>query len=186
MNGHVLCSLKKITMKLFQIPAFAAAIFLFSCNNADPKPTSPDGVEGGKNGSAFVPKSNVALCYAGINGRDTISMSMIVSADSIKGNLTYNLFEKDKNVGMVVLQASGDTLFGEYTFMSEGKVSIREVSFLKQGDSMVEGYGPVEEKNGRMVFSDRSQLQFTGFPLKEVDCNAVNKYANLGAKKDSL
>ena len=65
----------------------------------------------------------------------------------------------------------GDTLLAEYIFKSEGITSIREVAFLKQDDSFVEGYGDVEEQYGKMVFKNRSALSFTGKVLHKVDCN---------------
>jgi hypothetical protein len=47
--------------------------------------------------------------------------------------------------------------------MSEGISSVRQVVFLKKGNTYIEGYGDVvEEASGKVVFKDRKQLQFDG------------------------
>ncbi len=72
---------------------------------------------------------------------------------------------------MVPGSMKGDTLFAAYTFMSEGTESIREVVFLKTANDFVEGYGDVEEKNDKMIFKNKSGLNFNNnLILKNVAC----------------
>nr|WP_314895499.1 hypothetical protein [uncultured Flavobacterium sp.] len=56
--------------------------------------------------------------------------------------------------------------------MSEGVFSVRQVAFLKKGDSYVEGYGDVVDDNkGKVTFKDTKQLKFEGnIVLSKVDC----------------
>ena len=112
-------------------------------------------------------------CYSAIIKKDTISMSLKVKGNLIaSGKLSYKFFEKDKNEGTLVGEIKGDTLFAEYTFMSEGVSSIREVAFLKKGNTYVEGYGDVVDDNkGKATFKDTKQLKFEGnIVLSKVDC----------------
>ncbi len=78
----------------------------------------------------------------------------------VTGELVYDYFEKDKNTGTIKGEMKGDTLFAEYMFMSEGINSVREVAFLKKGDSWIEGYGDVEEQTGKIVFKNKAALKF--------------------------
>ena len=111
-------------------------------------------------------------CYLGILKNDTIEMHLSVKGTAVtEGKLSYKFFEKDKNDGTFTGQINNDTLFADYTFMSEGQPSVREVAFLKKGNVYIEGYGDVEEKAGKTVFKDRKKLSFdTKTVLTKTDC----------------
>ena len=65
----------------------------------------------------------------------------------------------------------GDTLWGEYKYMSEGLESTREVVFLKKGDTFTEGYGETEERDGVMRFKSGTNISFnTSMALSQSDC----------------
>lgn len=131
---------------------------LFSCQTKSPEQkidslaTSPD----------TTATTNKA-CYAYIKNKDTVSLSLVKAGDNITGILDYNFYEKDKNSGTLNGLIKGDTIIADYTFDSEGKSSVREVTFVKEGDQLVEGYGPMEEKNGKSVFTDRKAIKFGGY-----------------------
>ena len=115
----------------------------------------------------------VQECYEGILKNDTISMAITVADDqSVTGKLNYKFFEKDKNEGTLTGQMKGDTLFGDYTFMSEGMTSVREVVFLKKGKLFTEGYGDVVDDNkGKITFKDKKKLFFDSkVVLVETEC----------------
>ena len=100
-------------------------------------------------------------CYQGILKNDTITMSLTTKGkDVTEGKLSYKFFEKDKSDGTFTGTTSGDTLFADYTFNAEGQKSVREVAFLKKGNIYIEGYGDVEEKDGKMCFKDKKKLFF--------------------------
>lgn len=112
-------------------------------------------------------------CYRVILKKDTISLTLNIKNGQISsGNLSYNFYEKDKSEGTLVGEMKGDTLYADYTFMSEGTSSVREVAFLKKGDAYVEGFGAVVDHNkGKVTFKDKKQLQFDGnVMLSKVDC----------------
>lgn len=100
-------------------------------------------------------------CFQYIKDKDTARITMMSSGVITTGELSYNLYEKDKNNGVFEGELHGDTLIAEYTFNSEGRESIRQVGFLKKGDQLIEGYGDQEEKNGKMMFKNTSKLSFS-------------------------
>lgn len=111
-------------------------------------------------------------CYLGILKKDTVSMSLNIKGNLVSsGKLSYKFFEKDKNEGSLIGELKGDTLFADYTFMSEGISSVRQVVFLKKGNIYIEGYGDIEENNGKAFFKNTKQLKFDGkIFLSKVDC----------------
>ncbi|MBG6109522.1 hypothetical protein IWX84_000381 [Flavobacterium sp. CG_9.10] len=112
-------------------------------------------------------------CYSGTIKKDTISMNLIVKGNQVtSGKLSYNFYEKDKNEGTLVGEIKGDTLLADYTFMSEGVSSVRQVVFLKKGNTYVQGFGDVVDDNkGKVAFKDRKQLKFDGKTvLSKVEC----------------
>ena len=112
-------------------------------------------------------------CYIGSIKKDSILMNLTIKGNEVtKGKLSYKFYEKDKNEGTLVGELRGDTLIADYTFMSEGVSSVRQVAFLKKGNTYVEGYGDVVDDNkGKVIFKDIKQLKFEGkTELAKVDC----------------
>ena len=101
-------------------------------------------------------------CYRYATETDTIILKVIHVGNSITGTLVYSLKEKDKNKGTIQGNMRGDLLVADYTFMSEGIQSTRQVAFKKEGNSFVEGYGD---------FKNLDSLNFnTSMKLVEVEC----------------
>lgn len=110
-------------------------------------------------------------CYAYMNNKDTISLSFVKAGDDITGVLDYNFYEKDKNTGTIAGSIKGDTIIADYTFRSEGSTSIREVTFLKKGDQLIEGYGEMKELGGKTIFSNMKSIKFDGTTtLSAINC----------------
>lgn len=113
-------------------------------------------------------------CYAYETATDTVRLSFTRAGEAVTGELDYRLREKDSNTGTLTGTMRGDTLLAEYTFGSEGIESVREVAFLFRDGRVVEGYGPVAQREGKVVFRDRRSLSFTpGFVLRPVTCPEV-------------
>lgn len=100
----------------------------------------------------------ITTCYTYTTDSDSIMLRLTRTGNAVEGELTYILYEKDINRGIISGVMDGDTLFADYTFKSEGTTSVREVAFVKRGDELVEAFGEVEEQNGKFVFSDPSML----------------------------
>ena len=120
----------------------------------------------------MVASESQIVCYQGIIKKDTINLSLHIEPNQeIKGELAYLFFEKDKNNGTIIGQMTGDTLKANYTFMSEGKKSDREVVFLRKGKIMIEAYGDLEERDGKTIFKEPKKLFFdSATVLTEVNC----------------
>jgi len=118
------------------------------------------------------PKESLSSCYESSSSKDTVFLSVFGSSKVITGALNYHYNEKDNNNGTIRGFMHGDTLIADYIFMSEGKASVRQVVFLKQGNDFIEGYGDAEERDGKMVFKDMNTISFTGLALHMVDCNS--------------
>ncbi len=144
---------------------------ILACNN-NPKTSSPatsarDTAKPVDN-KIMIPAQT---CYTSIKGKDSIHLVVERFPNVVTGRLTYHFSEKDSNKGTLDGKLSGDTLFADYTFISEGKSSVREVVFLLKDSTAKEGYGPVEEKGGKMVFTDRGKLNFNNsIVLKLTSC----------------
>ena len=157
-----------IAVQIAKNTAIIALIILaFSCNNSkENKENTTDTVE--STSTTFEGDH----CYSYAKNLDTVSLAINVKGSDVKGELIYNLHEKDRNSGKLEGKMMGDTLFAYYTFNSEGVESIRQVAFLKKGNSFVEGYGESEEVLGKMVFKNGIALNFSGTELHESICGS--------------
>lgn len=114
-------------------------------------------------------ESEDRLCYVHAENKDTVNMTITIRNKNVSGELTYNLFEKDRNDGQLTGSLAGDTIFAEYKFQSEGTTSIREVAFLLKGTLLIEGIGTPDSTG--MRFENHRDLTFTGIQLQKTDCN---------------
>ena len=100
-------------------------------------------------------------CYTSSLNGNVISLSFNVNShQEVNGKLSYNITGKDKNEGTIVGNMKGDTLIADYTFMSEGVSSVREVVFLQKDGAFIEGYGDVTDANDKVTFNDKKKLKF--------------------------
>ena len=148
-----------------------AAIMIASCNNEPKKsteiPTVEDTVKTVEN-KIMIPASS---CYTLITGKDTVTLKVEIFPNVVTGKLLYKFYQKDSNKGEFDGQFHGDTLLADYKFMSEGQLSTRQVMFLIKNNVAREGYGKMEEKNGKMIFKDMRGVSFeTGLALNKVEC----------------
>ena len=158
-------------MKLsFMISAVCIAFVFVSCNNE--KKSSE--VSTATDSSTIV--ENVimrpeATCYFYTKGRDTVQLRVEDVPNGLTGKLVYNLYEKDSNNGSFAGKLSGDTLLADYSFMSEGLESKRQIVFLIKDGKATEGYGSMEEKDGKMIFKNLQDITFgKGIVLSKADC----------------
>jgi hypothetical protein len=116
----------------------------------------------------MIPSSS---CYSTTTGKDSVHLKVEVFPNVVTGNLSYQFYQKDSNKGEFEGRLHGDTLLADYTFMSEGKRSIRQVAFLIKDGIAVEGYGNMEEKNGKLIFKNQQEIVFgKGLKLEKVPC----------------
>lgn len=115
-------------------------------------------------------------CFAYTKNNDTILLEMNVKNGIIAGKLIYNLYEKDKNTGEVDGILRNDTLLANYTYMSEGTRSVRQIIFLVKGNILVQGSGSMKEQNGRFIFTDKKDINFnSNLILEPANCDVLDK-----------
>jgi len=108
-------------------------------------------------------------CYLYTTNKDTVLLQLTIKGDTVTGILVNSLYEKDANTGVVKGTFTNETLFLDYTFMSEGITSIREVTFLKTESGLIEGYGRMKDENGKTKFVSRSSIVYNGNMLLKPD-----------------
>ena len=108
-------------------------------------------------------------CYEYDQDGNDISMQIETTGKDVIGAMTYSLSEKDKNAGILKGQWKNDILLLDYTFLSEGTESTRQVAFQLKDGQLIEGYGEMTEDGTK--FKEVSQLKFTStMPLSKTNC----------------
>ena len=154
------------TIYLLSTVAFVA--FLSSCKNSSKEEVviAPVVVE--------APLETITKeCFQAIIEKDTITLTVdINSINEFTGELDYSYAQKDKSFGTILGNVKGDTIYADYKFQSEGKTSIKEVAFLKKdATTLIEGYGPTVEMNGKVAFKDKSKIKYDGNVVyNKIDC----------------
>ena len=138
---------------------------MVSCNSQE-KETEKSGSE-----ISDAKDSSVTNCYRYTNRKDTVSIQLVQVGESVTGTLVYDFNEKDKNTGTIQGLIKDHLLVAEYTFMSEGVVSTRQVAFKMEGNSLIEGHGDSFHSNEKVYFKNLDSLRFSNsIKLSEVGC----------------
>lgn len=149
-----------------QVIVLLLSTSLFSCKNPGEKQATVPTAETAESLAA------VHECYESNKASDTVRLTIDVTGNDVSGHLEYLLSGKERNHGTITGKLMGDTLLANYVFESEGTVSSREVIFLKSDSSLAEGYGSSLERDGQVVFQDRSAIRFgSGIVLVKTACN---------------
>jgi hypothetical protein len=142
-------------------------VLVYNCREAQRSATAPEADIDSRSG-----KSTTSLelgCYAYHGDGSSVQLEITANSNPVKGNLQYQLAEKDRNTGTFTGNFKEGELIGTYTFMSEGTESKREVAFLLKNGQLIEGYGEMNE-NGT-AFRDRETISFTSsMPLSKSEC----------------
>lgn len=109
------------------------------------------------------------MCFQYIVQRDTVTMQLFIHDSAVNGNLVYNMYEKDDNRGTFKGILKEEIIKAEYSYMSEGTTSVREVMFKLKDNILTEGYGDMEEVAGKFIFKDPAHVKFTQ-AFNKVDC----------------
>ena len=156
-------------MKTTLLSLLAIGTILTACNTKTAQESA--GETAADTATVAAPPVATASCYAYTANKDTITLRLTANKNAVTGEFAYKLFEKDKNTGTIQGGMKGDTLLADYTFMSEGTESVRQVAFLRGGDTFTEGYAAVRQEGSRMVFEKTGDLKFNGnTALKKVSC----------------
>lgn len=110
-------------------------------------------------------------CYRYATAADTVILKLVRIGENVTGTLAYQFKEKDSNKGTLQGSIKNDLLVADYTFMSEGTQSVRQVAFKQSGNTFTEGYGESVDANGVSKFKNLDSLDFSSsFKLQETAC----------------
>lgn len=109
----------------------------------------------------FTDKDGRKFNYTYEKNGEKLSLIFSRTGNNVKGDLVYDFKEKDDNKGTIIGTMKDSILIADYTFQSEGSTSVRQVAFKFENNTLLEGYGEVEEKGGKVIFKDVNQLKFT-------------------------
>ena len=157
------------TQHLLKALPILLSFFIVSCNNETEKTiTETDTIAVTPPHSADDPAH---FCYEYISSQDTVQLELVVGPDDmISGDLLYQLAGKDRNNGTLKGIIHEDTILADYTFMSEGKQSVREITFLRKDSSLTEGYAAMEDADGKLQFKSGVIPQDKGMKLMLRNC----------------
>ena len=125
---------------------YFAAFALISCNNNQHTTAESKNSHTIDKKLSNTDHLNEKICYTNYSVKDTVKLELERNENRINGSLRIKLLGKNENKGTFSGVLRGDTLVADYTFMSEGVTSVRQIAFLKRNNTLVEGYGDV--KNG--------------------------------------
>ncbi|TXE08019.1 hypothetical protein [Algoriphagus aquimarinus] len=100
-------------------------------------------------------------CFRYVGNKDTVLLTTHIDGTNITGTLDYVLFEKDKNSGTIEGEIRDNRIIAEYTFMSEGVTSKRQVVFKNTEDGWKEGYGEMKTVDGIPVQVNIDSLDYS-------------------------
>ncbi|MDB5280053.1 MAG: hypothetical protein JWR61_5008 [Ferruginibacter sp.] len=147
-----------------------AAVNVTSCRETKQSATTPAVTDSSQTGEMKIMIPNI-YCYSTPGGKDSVYLKVEKFPNVVTGRLIYKLFEKDSNTGDIDGVLHGDTLIADYKFLSEGVNSVRQIIFLIKDDTDREGYGEMEERNGKMVFKNLQETDFKkSVPLNKIEC----------------
>lgn len=110
-------------------------------------------------------------CYQYATKKDTAFLHINTANNMVTGDLAYQLFEKDRNQGILRGKMLGDTLLADYIFSSEGHESVREIILVKKGNDLVEGFGEMIDQEGKLTFTDHRKINFQkGLTFRKINC----------------
>jgi hypothetical protein len=147
---------------------FIVLVAMASCNQASESKTTTQNPIVPEEAKIMVPEGG---CYAYMKNGDSIWLKVELFPNVATGVLTYHLSGKDKNVGTFDGRLLGDTLVADYTFRSEGKVTVRQIVFKLSAAQAREAYGKMRDYEGKMIYDDLSAIDFSkGLSLDSVSC----------------
>lgn len=104
-------------------------------------------------------QASIIGCYVAGTEKDVYTMHLESEQEgNVSGTLNFKNFEKDSSSGTFAGIYQNGILLGDYTFNSEGSVSVMQVVFQKSGDDFVRGYGPVDAEGTR--FTDLNAITY--------------------------
>lgn len=157
-------------MKRIIIALLLTSVFV-GCKSNEKKEEEPTKVENQEEVVETSPSPSLEIgCYGYDDNGSKVVLEITQITDSIRGNLNYAFKEKDANTGTFSGVLKDSVLIGNYSFMSEGLESSREVAFLIKENQLIEGFGELNETG--TGFKDKENISFSSsMPLTQTECD---------------
>lgn len=156
------------------IVIFLSTLFFFACSGNEKQASTPDSETIHSNAGDTIVRANLQIqpgCYQMTLKQDTATFKLLISDTIVTGDLRYDWHEKDGNTGTIKGVLKENMIYADYIFRSEGMTSVREVVFKISGDTLWQAFGELKEKNGKIVFINKSGLQYNkDIPFIKLDC----------------
>ena len=137
-------------------PLVLAIFAIAACNG--PKEDSP--IDAHFSPDSVAKAEILEDCFQFVNGKDTIRLRIQPEDVNVTGELAYLFYEKDKSWGTIEGTLRDSLLIAEYTFLSEGDTSTRQVVFKRFEEGWREGYGDINELDGVVVYKNVDSLDY--------------------------
>lgn len=122
-------------------------------------------------------ENSVIGCYVAHLSKDIYNLKILSqSGPQIEGELEFNNFEKDSSKGTFKGTYINGILLADYTFQSEGTLSIAQIIFKKTSDGFIRGYGDVDLATGTH-FVDLNNINYDSsviFKFSTEECININ------------
>ncbi len=140
----------------------ANILVLTACNNTTTDTSTTGETTHATTNDTIVTTAPIVLtgCYQMTMKNDSGWLNLTVNDTVVTGTLKYNLYEKDSNTGTINGVVRNNMIHADYTFQSEGMTSVREVIFKISGNTLIQAFGDLVEKNGKIIFVDKNDVQY--------------------------
>ena len=106
----------------------------------------------------IVTENGIVGCYVAHLAKDVFTLKITFQeGDLLDGKLNINNAEKDSSTGTLKGTYKNGIILADYTFASEGTLSVNQVIFKKVGIDFVRGYGQPDDATGTR-FVDLSKI----------------------------
>lgn len=156
------------------------ALSWMGCNNASKENNTTADTSGQKAAPQTAitePQTSTlqAGCYRAVQNRDTILLQLEINGNIVTGQMQYDNFEIDGNVGTINGVLQGGRISGVFTYASEGMWSVREIVFeVRNGQLLQADTRNMKLDKDTLRFANPDSLVFDAQrPFSSVRCTEV-------------
>ncbi len=156
---------------------FFTIMMVVGCNSGTDKKASEHVINTTADTGSSTPKAfkntTVDGCYLQILNRDTFAASLQQQENLVHGRMSFDNYEKDASAGTVSGILENDILKLNYTFMSEGMISVMELYFKYKDGVLIRGTGEMNSNGDKTYFINPASVNYDGGELKKISCETL-------------
>ena len=121
--------------------------------------------------TATKPITEETLCYEFRFKKDITSVKLVMKGDSVTGEMSELIWEKDSATGTLKGKKVGNDLIVDYDYVIEGSNQVEERILRMDGDKLLVMSGELmEDKSGKLKMKDPAKATVSE-TLVKVKCN---------------